>query len=119
MLPFLAPVAVGAFRTTDPDRMAAGGDVVSFSPPESGDLGRVVPFPLVPAVKKGDPVRLIVDGVPVREGGLLGRLIEGLSHEEKKSSSASPAGVDEPSAGVPETSLMTTSSGQLDDPKST
>jgi hypothetical protein len=41
--------------------------------------------------RKGDAV-LLMPGVPEREGGLLGLLIEGLSHEEKKSS-GSPAGV--------------------------
>jgi len=35
-------------------------------------------------------------GVAVLDGGLLGRLIEGLSHDEKKSSPGSPAGVESP-----------------------
>jgi hypothetical protein len=52
--------------------------------------------------------------VPVREGGLLGRFIVGLSHEEKKSSVGSPAGVDEPSVELATgTSVITTSSGYL------
>lgn len=54
-----------------------------------GDFVLGGPLPLAP--RKGDPV-LGMPGVPVRDGGLLGRLIEGLSHEEKKSS-GSPAGV--------------------------
>ena len=54
-----------------------------------GDFVRGGPLPLAP--RNGDAV-LVMPGVPVREGGLLGRLIEGLSHEEKKSS-GSPAGV--------------------------
>lgn len=47
------------------------------------------PLPFAP--RNGDAV-LVMPGVPVREGGLLGRLTEGLSQEEKKSS-GSPAGV--------------------------
>ena len=59
----------------------------------SGDLGRdVAPLPFAFALRKGDAVRLM-PGVPVREGGLLGLLIDGLSQEEKKSSLGSPAGV--------------------------
>ncbi|KAG9680172.1 hypothetical protein KCU87_g160, partial [Aureobasidium melanogenum] len=55
----------------------------------NGDFGRAAP--LAGVLRKGELVRLM-PGVPVREGGLLGRLMVGLSHEEKKSSS-SPAGV--------------------------
>jgi hypothetical protein len=76
----------------------------------SGDFGRV-PFPLLPALRKGEAVRLTTGGVAVREGGLLGRLIVGLSQEEKKSSSGSPAGVCVPKAAVSSTSLITHSSG--------
>lgn len=92
--------------------MAVGaGDAAFSSDAERGDFERD-PFAL-PAFRKGEPVRLTTGGVPVRDGGLLGRLIEGLSHEEKKSSS-SPAGVAELSDGVPEgISVMTTSSGYL------
>jgi hypothetical protein len=72
------------------------------------------PLAPAPAFRKGELVRLTTGGVPVREGGLLGRLIEGLSHDEKKSSSWSPAGVPEPSEGVPAgMSVMTTSLGYL------
>lgn len=113
MLPFLAPAPVGPFRTTLPARTAVGGgDELSLSPVR-GDFGRV-PFAFVPAFKKGDAVRLPFEGVPTRDGGLLGRLIAGLSHEEKKSSWGSPAGVSAPSPGVPETSLITTSPGNLE-----
>ena len=52
-------------------------------------------------------------GVWVLDGGLLGRLIEGLSHDEKKSSPGS-AGVEVPSVGVAVmASVTTTSSGKL------
>lgn len=114
MLPFFAPVVVGPFRTTDPVRTAVGGgDELSLSASARGDFGRA-PLPFVPAVRKGEPVRLTVGGVPTRDGGLLGRLMAGLSHEEKKSSSGSPAGVVAPSllAPVP-MSETTTSSGYL------
>lgn len=52
-------------------------------------------------------------GVWVLEGGLLGRLIAGLSHDEKKSSPGSPAGVAAPSVRETTMSVMTTSSGYL------
>lgn len=93
--------------------MAVGaGDEAFSSDADRGDFER---DPFAPAFRKGDPVRLTTGGVPVRDGGLLGRLMEGLSQEEKKSSSAS-AGVFEPSDGVPAgKSVMTTSPlGNLD-----
>lgn len=79
-----------------------------------GDFERVLPLPFVPAFRKGEAVRLAPTGVPVREGGLLGRLIAGLSQEEKKSSDGSPAGVFVPS-GEPSSvmSVIVTSSGKL------
>lgn len=43
----------------------------------------------------------------------MGRLIEGLSQEEKKSSSGSPAGVEVPSAASVAASEITTSLGYL------
>lgn len=99
-------------------RMAAAagaGEVLCSSDADSGDFERD-PFVFAPAFRNGEPVRLTTGGVPVREGGLLGRLIDGLSQEEKKSSSGSPAGVFAPSDGVPAgTSVITTSSGCLDD----
>lgn len=69
-------------------------------------------MPLDEALRKGEPVRLPAAGVPVREGGLLGRLMVGLSQDEKKSSS-SPAGVLEPEVSGSGTSVMTTSLGYL------
>lgn len=64
-------------------------------------------MPFAPGLRKGEPVR----GVPVREGGLEGRLMVGLSQEEKKSSS-SPAGVLAPSlADASGASVITTSLG--------
>lgn len=75
-----------------------------------GDFG-LFAAPLGPAVRKGEAVRETTGGVPVREGGLLGLLMVGLSHEEKKSSPGSPAGVEEPSTVPAISSVMTTSSG--------
>ena len=97
-----APVVV--FRTVD--GFAAG--VLDSEPPTSGDLGRSVPLLLTPGLRKGDPIF----GVPVRDGGFEGRLIVGLSQEEKKSSS-SPAGVLLPSLLISGTSVITTSPGYL------
>jgi hypothetical protein len=86
--------------------------VVVESDPLRGDFGRAVPFPLAPGVRKGDAV--LAEGVPVLEGGLLGLLIVGLSHEEKKSSSSgSPAGVCEPEPADSSTSVIWTSPGYL------
>lgn len=68
----------------------------------------------MPGLRKGDAVRLMTGGVAVLDGGLLGRLIEGLSHDEKKSSPGSPVGVAVPS--VLEGAMMsviTTSFGYL------
>lgn len=112
-LPFLAAPAAEVFRVAVVARIAVGaGDVGFSSEADKGDFDRE---PFAPAFRKGDPVRLTTGGVPVRDGGLLGRLIEGLSHEEKKSSSGSPAGVVEPSDWVPPgTSVTTTSPGNLD-----
>jgi hypothetical protein len=68
-----------------------------------------VPLPFAPGFRKGDAMR----GVPAREGGFEGRLMAGLSQEEKKSSS-SPAGVLLPSLpGTSGASVITTSSGYL------
>ena len=69
------------------------------------------PLPFVLGLRKGDAVRLITGGVWVLDGGLLGRLIAGLSQEEKKSSLGS-AGTEVPSVGVEAAiSVTTTSSG--------
>jgi len=88
-------------------RDATGADE-SVSVPLRGVFGRPV-FPF--ALRNGDAVRLIA-GVWVLEGGLLGLLMAGLSHEEKKSSTGSPSGVDEPLGKVGDSmSVMATSSG--------
>jgi hypothetical protein len=88
--------------------MAAG--VAGSEAAERGDLGRAVPLPLASGLRNGDAAR----GVPTREGGFDGRLMVGLSQEEKKSSSLSPAGVLVPSEPVPSTtSVITTSLGYL------
>ena len=82
---------------------------VSEGAEDSGDLGREAPLAL--ALRKGEAVRLALAGVPVREGGLLGRLMVGLSHEEKKSSSGSPVGVSAPEPSASGASVMVTSLG--------
>lgn len=85
----------------------------SLSELRSGDFDRGAPLLLAPGLRRGDAVRLTTGGVCVLEGGLLGRLIEGLSQDEKKSSPGS-AGVDIPSVGVAATMSVTmTSSGYL------
>lgn len=106
-LPFFAVAVDEVLRTLGLDRIAVGaGAAPSFSLSDRGDFDR---DPLAPAFRKGDPVRLTTGGVPVREGGLLGRLMDGLSQEEKKSSSSAP-GVLEPLEFAPVgTSVMTTS----------
>lgn len=69
------------------------------------------PLPFAVGLRKGDAVRLITGGVWVLDGGLLGRLIAGLSQDEKKSSLGS-AGAKVPSVGVVAAiSVTTTSSG--------
>ena len=97
-------------------RADAGGVFVSElgSVVANGDFGRAVPFPLAPGFRKGVARPPAAGGVAVRDTGGVGRLIDGLSHEEKKSSSASAAGVALESL-VPGTaaSVMTTSSGNL------
>lgn len=72
-----------------------------------GDFG-LEAAPFRPAFRKGEPVRAM-PGVPVLDGGLLGVLIAGLSHDEKKSSPASPAGVfvPVPSLSSPTSSTVT------------
>lgn len=80
---------------------------------DRGDFERV-PFPFAVEFRSGDEVRPTTGGVLVREGGLLGRLIDGLSHDEKKSSSVSLLGVLVPSVEEPDgTSVITTSPGYL------
>lgn len=111
-LVFFGPV-VPFFRAAEcVIRLAAGLDSVD-SVRERGEAVRAISFPPFesPALRKGDGVRPITDGVPVRDTGGVGFLMDGLSQEEKKSSSGSPAGVEVPSAASP--SLMTTSPGYL------
>jgi len=81
-MPIVAVFLTTAAGTAWP-AAAAGGVPL---PPTKGDFGRVA-VPFATAFKKGDEVRPIWEGVVVLDGGLLGRLIVGLSHEEKKSSS--------------------------------
>lgn len=104
--------AVVAVLLRTADAGTARGAAVDSVPAESGDFERVVPLPLEEALRKGEAVRLPEAGVPVRDGGLLGRLMVGLSQDEKKSSS-SAAGVLEPEVSGSGTSVMTTSSGYL------
>lgn len=68
-----------------------------------GDLERAIALPFA----EGVPVLPMTGGVAVRDGGGVGRLIEGLSHEEKKSSSVSTGTL----ASSPPS--MTTSPGYL------
>lgn len=79
---------------------------------ERGEAVRAMSFPLPFAspLTKGDGVRPMTGGVDVREIGGVGFLMAGLSQEEKKSSSGSPAGVALPSASP---SAITTSVGYL------
>ena len=119
-LAFLAPPVVAVFlRAEDVVVREAAGPAPaerSFSAPFIGDLERESAPELAPGLRNGDAVRLITGGVCVREGGLLGRLMAGLSQEEKKSSEGSLLGVEEPSAKVGErTSVTSTSSGDLED----
>ena len=84
-------------------------------------------LPFAGAFKNGDAERLpplsfllfpvlFIGGVAVREGGLLGFSILGLSQEEKKSlSTDSPKGVLVPLVEDSGISVMTTSSGNLYD----
>jgi len=65
----------------------------------SGEADRAMPLPFpLPALRNGEGVRPTTGGVAVREMGGVGRLIAGLSHDEKKSS-GSPEGVEVPSVG--------------------
>lgn len=98
-------------------RLAVGAAVVAglassaVSTLDSGDAERAMSFPFEPAARNGDGVRPTTGGVAVRDTGGVGFLIAGLSHDEKKSSSGSPAGVELPSALVSPVSVMTTSFG--------
>lgn len=105
-----APVVVVFRRAEEVVVRLAGFDSPAFSDLVSGEAERAVSLPL-PAFRKGEGVRPTTGGVAVREIGGVGRLIAGLSHDEKKSSSGSPAGVEVPSVSA--ASLITTSPGCL------
>lgn len=93
MLAFRGAVEAAVLRIAV-EEVALDGAALGSAPSmaASGDLGRAEPLPLGLGTRKGEFV-LPVPGVLDLEGGLLGRLIVGLSQEEKKSSSFSPAGV--------------------------
>ena len=116
MLVRLAALPVAPFRRAADVvvRMAVGagsGSCDSDVASGEGDFGRAAPL-AVPAVRKGEAVRETTGGEAVREGGLLGLFMVGLSQDEKKSSAGSLAGVEAPSAGlVKGSSVITTSSG--------
>jgi len=95
-------------------RLAVGAGLDSLSDFASGEVARAISFPLLfalPALRKGEGVRPTTGGVAVRETGGVGFLMAGLSQDEKKSSSPSPEGVDEPVSAM--ASVMTTSVGYL------
>lgn len=117
MFAFLGAVVAAVLRMAeDVVRVVCGTCPPSLSAPTSGDFGRAVPLVLPPGCRNGEAVRLMTGGVAVRDGGLLGRLIAGLSQDEKKSSPGSPVGVAVPAVleGAM-MSVMTTSSGYLRD----
>jgi len=66
-------------------RETAGGG--SEAEEARGDLVRAIPLPF-----EGVPALPTTGGVAVRDGGGVGRLMDGLSQEEKKSSSSTSAG---------------------------
>ena len=107
-----APPAVAVLRNAADELVRDADGAASAYTTIAGDLERGSPGGLL---RKGEAVRLPpTGGVCVRLGGLLGRLIAGLSQEEKKSSPDSLLGVLAPSAKVGErTSVITTSSGNL------
>lgn len=106
------PTAVVLRRAAEVVMRLAAGLVSAASGFASGEADRAVSLPLaLAALRKGDGVRPTTGGVAVRETGGVGRLMEGLSQDEKKSSSGSPAGVEEPSPSA--ASAITTSPGNL------
>jgi hypothetical protein len=109
MFGFRAVDVVAVFRIADD--VVTGRGAADSEDAFKGDFGRA-PLPLgPPGVRNGEAVRLA--GVPVLEGGLLGRLIVGLSQDEKKSSAGSPAGVLESPEASSGMSVITTSLGYL------
>lgn len=115
-LAFRGPLVVDVFlRAAEVvTRLTLLAGLESLSVLASGDEARATSFPLpfAPAPRKGEGVRPTTGGVAVREAGGVGFLMEGLSQDEKKSSSGSPAGVLEPLAAA--ASVMTTTSGNLE-----
>lgn len=114
ILALRGPVVVVFRRAADVVILLAGG----FASEAESDLARgeadlEISLPLALAFRKGEEVRPTTGGVPVRDTGGVGFLIEGLSHEEKKSSAGSLAGVEEAPAPSPATSVTTTSLGYL------
>lgn len=104
----------GVFRIAEEEMVRVVGGVGEDSLSIRGDLGLATPLPFVPGLRNGDAVRLTNGGVWVLDGGLLGRLMAGLSQDEKKSSLGSFDGVPVPSVGeLTITSVMITSSGYL------
>ena len=102
------------FRIAEEEMVRVVGGVGEDSFSIRGDFGLATPLPFVPGLRNGDAVRLITGGVWVLDGGLLGRLIAGLSQDEKKSSLGSFDGVPVPPVGeVTVISVMITSSGYL------
>lgn len=78
-----------------------------------GDLGLDRLLPFAPGLRNGEAVLPNVEGVAALEGGLLGLLIAGLSHEEKKSSSLVGVAVPSVVDTAATISVTTTSSGYL------
>lgn len=110
---FRAPVVVFLSAAECVMRLAAGLDSLE-SVLARGEAVRTMSFPFPfesPGLAKGDGIRPMTGGVEVREMGGVGFLMAGLSQEEKKSSSGSPAGVELPSATSP--SAIMTSPGYL------
>lgn len=104
----------GVFRIAEEEMVRVVGGAGEDSLSIRGDFGLAIPLPLVPGLRNGEDVRLITGGVCVLDGGLLGRLMAGLSQDEKKSSLGSLDGVPVPSVGeVMIISVMITSSGYL------
>jgi len=107
MLAFLGPAPVVLRSAAECVILLAAGLVSEgLARPEDD---RDESLPLEPT-ESGEAVRPITGGVAVREIGGVGRLMAGLSQEEKKSSSGSPAGVELPWVSP---SVITTSLGYL------
>ena len=114
MLVLRGPVAVVFRRAADVVILPMPGLVSDVeSDLVKGEADLEISLPLAAEFMNGEGVRPTTGGVPVREIGGVGFLIEGLSHEEKKSSAGSLAGVAAPPVPSPATSVITTSLGYL------